>query len=453
MRRKYFGLAIAAIATLGPLQAWGGDRDIAEQIIERLKSTRDSGALKDFTLDMKVDQGVVLFRGNVAHGDQKKLVLGAAQGIEGVVEVVDEVMVSAAEIQTTNTTPVAVPAPAPIEPGPIQVNEQAMPPEFAATEPEKKEKFSFRKALTNAFSVAKRETPEVAPGEVRTTAAIEPVAIEPVAVETDDMQPVAMEPVNMETAEMKPVVNMEPVLNMEPVAMEPVAMDPAELAKPNDDQVVASVISALNQAKNAGHLKGFGVDVKCDSGVLKLTGRASSTAQRDAIIRIAESTPGVAGIREAIVIQSYTPNMPYPQHPSLQNFAAAPVPQGQGGVPAVSASAPNGLPVMTAPYRTNPQTAAIASAARGPVAGQPMPIAQYTAVGAPRYDSPNLPNYAWPGYAAHPNYAALTYPQQYSPTAWPYIGPFYPYPQVPLGWRKVSLEWDDGWWFLDFTDK
>lgn len=69
------------------------------------------------------------------------------------------------------------------------------------------------------------------------------------------------------------------------------------------------------------------------------------------------------------------------------------------------------------------------------------------------YDQPHLPNYAWPSYAAYPNYAALTYPQQYSATAWPYIGPFYPYPQVPLGWRKVSLEWDDGWWHLDFRDR
>ena len=68
------------------------------------------------------------------------------------------------------------------------------------------------------------------------------------------------------------------------------------------------------------------------------------------------------------------------------------------------------------------------------------------------YDQPHLPGYAWPSYAAHPNYAALTYPKQYSPTAWPFIGPFYPYPQVPLGWRKVSLEWDDGWWMLDFKD-
>jgi hypothetical protein len=72
---------------------------------------------------------------------------------------------------------------------------------------------------------------------------------------------------------------------------------------------------------------------------------------------------------------------------------------------------------------------------------------------APAMDQPHMPNYAWPSYAAYPNSAALTYPQQYSPTAWPFIGPFYPYPQVPLGWRKVALEWDDGWWFLDFYDR
>jgi hypothetical protein len=70
----------------------------------------------------------------------------------------------------------------------------------------------------------------------------------------------------------------------------------------------------------------------------------------------------------------------------------------------------------------------------------------------PPYEQPHMPCYSWPSYAAYPNYAAVTYPRQYSPTAWPYIGPFYPYPQVPLGWRKVSLEWDDGWWWLDFYD-
>jgi len=76
--------------------------------------------------------------------------------------------------------------------------------------------------------------------------------------------------------------------------------------------------------------------------------------------------------------------------------------------------------------------------------GMPVPV---------RGEGPNMPNYAWPSYAAYPNYAALQYPTQYSPTAWPYIGPFYPYPQVPLGWRRVSLEWDDGWWWLDFDER
>ena len=86
----------------------------------------------------------------------------------------------------------------------------------------------------------------------------------------------------------------------------------------------------------------------------------------------------------------------------------------------------------------------------GPAAMGPRPPMGNGA--AVSYDNPQLPGYAWPSYAASPNYAALTYPKQYSASAWPYIGPFYPYPQVPLGWRKVTLEWDDGWWNLDFSD-
>ncbi len=87
---------------------------------------------------------------------------------------------------------------------------------------------------------------------------------------------------------------------------------------------------------------------------------------------------------------------------------------------------------------------------------QGQPVAEYPAaagVARARFDNPSMPGYAWPSYAAYPNYGAVTYPKQYSPTAWPYIGPFYPYPQVPLGWRKVTLEWDDGWWMLDFKSK
>ncbi|MBI82646.1 MAG: hypothetical protein CMJ81_05590 [Planctomycetaceae bacterium] len=121
-------------------------------------------------------------------------------------------------------------------------------------------------------------------------------------------------------------------------------------------------------------------------------------------------------------------------------------------IPFQTASRPSQRPRPFAPARS----IAMRENVEGGYLGNPipttMPGAGPGAVPA-RFDNPNLPGYAWPSYAAYPNYAGLTYPNQYSANAWPYIGPFYPYPQVPLGWRKVTLEWDDGWWFLDFRSK
>jgi hypothetical protein len=61
---------------------------------------------------------------------------------------------------------------------------------------------------------------------------------------------------------------------------------------------------------------------------------------------------------------------------------------------------------------------------------------------------PNLPPHAWPTYAPYNNMSRVAYPGSYPYQAFPYIGPFYPFPKVPLGWRKVVLEWDDGHWYL-----
>ncbi len=123
------------------------------------------------------------------------------------------------------------------------------------------------------------------------------------------------------------------------------------------------------------------------------------------------------------------------------------LPQGNSAVPLA----------MAASNRVPAQSAAAMQGGGGEMIGTPapMPSAMPMGPGAPapyHFDHPQMPGYAWPSYAAYPNYAAVTYPKQYSPTAWPYIGPFYPYPQVPLGWRKVTMEWKDGWWFLDFKD-
>jgi hypothetical protein len=135
-----------------------------------------------------------------------------------------------------------------------------------------------------------------------------------------------------------------------------------------------------------------------------------------------------------------TPAQPMPaSQPVVQQMAAPPVAVATAPRPIPVAYAQAGAPAPV-PQAANvgPRPAYVT-----PVGGQAAPA---------RYDQPHMPNYSWPSYAAYPNYAGLTYPKQYSPTAWPYIGPFYPYPQVPLGWRKVSLEWHDGWWMLDFDD-
>ena len=83
---------------------------------------------------------------------------------------------------------------------------------------------------------------------------------------------------------------------------------------------------------------------------------------------------------------------------------------------------------------------------------------------APTYDGPmpegsagmtspavgGQPNYAFPSHAPATNFSAVGYPTAYPWQAWPNIGPFYPYPEVPLDWRAVTLRWDDGIWWLDF---
>ncbi len=120
--------------------------------------------------------------------------------------------------------------------------------------------------------------------------------------------------------------------------------------------------------------------------------------------------------------------------------------EGSAQVPTEAGGPPAGMPPAGMPP----------AGMQGMAPGGPRPMGA-AGVGAPpipmRGDGPNMPNYAWPSYASYPNYAALQYPTQYSPAAWPYIGPFYPYPQVPLGWRRVSLEWDDGWWYVDFDER
>ena len=219
-------------------------------------------------------------------------------------------------------------------------------------------------------------------------------------------------------------------------------------AKPsrNDMAITDSVISMLQQSKQSGALRGFELDVSTVAGDCWLRGMVANQEQKDLVLDQVRRVRGVSRVIDDITVAhngvrqaSNGELMPVP----------TPVPVAQG----------SSMPVMNVGNGMGPRAFAPSGLAGyvegGAPAGHPVAMqgGQTYGAGAPRYDQPNLPSYAWPSYAAYPNYAAVTYPKQYSPSAWPYIGPFYPYPQVPLGWRKVALEWDDGLWYLDFTSK
>ena len=204
----------------------------------------------------------------------------------------------------------------------------------------------------------------------------------------------------------------------------------------DDDKIANHLYKKLSEAKQQGSLKNFSLDLEVKDGVVFYSGHVGSSTQKNLVLTLAQKAQGlgVVEIRDGIKIKQVSK--------VRKASATRPVPQDLD-------------------YLSNSPRAVVPTSTTAPAA---MPLAQGQALQAPsympasaangaRYDSPGLPNYAWPSYAPHPNYGAVTYPKTYSPTAWPYIGPFYPYPQVPLGWRKVTLEWDDGWWYLDFNDR
>ncbi len=230
------------------------------------------------------------------------------------------------------------------------------------------------------------------------------------------------------------------------------------------DQQVAQRIAA--NMKQSGQLVDYRVGVNYRNGVAWLSGRVRNEEQMLTALKIALATPGVekvvnnlsTGAGEAGMKSLPAPQASPPAQRVATTYMPAPV-QRTSAVEPQYAPMPEQAPRRITTTAQRPMPIAYRQA-EGPVAGgvpgAPLPMQTQGMGGGPvpvRYDQPCMPNYAWPSYASYPNYAAVTYPKQYSPTAWPYIGPFYPYPQVPLGWRKVTLEWDDGWWFLDFKDK
>jgi hypothetical protein len=208
--------------------------------------------------------------------------------------------------------------------------------------------------------------------------------------------------------------------------------------------------------KDSGQLKDYRVGVKYEDGVAWLMGTVKSEEQKQLAEQIASNSDGVSHVVNRLEVEAAEELSLASQPASYEQPAPVKTARASAKRPAG-----NNMPkpyAYTSPQGNIPVNYNQASycpdggCPQGMAPGMGGGYAPSGAGAAVSYDNPQLPGYAWPSYAASPNYAAVTYPQQYSASAWPYIGPFYPYPQVPLGWRKVTLEWDDGWWFLDFKD-
>ena len=154
----------------------------------------------------------------------------------------------------------------------------------------------------------------------------------------------------------------------------------------------------------SGQLQQYVLDVETQDGVVTLHGSVADEAQRQAAISLVKAATGVREVKDVITVR------------------------GSGVLP-TGLEAPGAAPAIVT---------------------EPAPVTEFAGGIAPYADAPVLPPYSWPAYTPYNNYASMAYQTQYPAGAWPFIGPPHPYPMIPSGWRKVTLKWQKGYWWLKF---
>jgi hypothetical protein len=168
---------------------------------------------------------------------------------------------------------------------------------------------------------------------------------------------------------------------------------------------------------NVSAMQSADVSLFTADGVVTVTGTCKTAADKKAILETVSLVDGVKLVKDGVKVSTNTP-------------AAAPASQvkqmqGIGGPLAMAAPAPM--------MGGNPDI-------------EPLPLGP--SGGGMNMGAPPLPNHAWPTYAPYPNMSRVAYPTAYPTNAFPFIGPFYPFPKVPLGWRSVTMSYEDGHWWL-----
>jgi len=196
-----------------------------------------------------------------------------------------------------------------------------------------------------------------------------------------------------------------------------------ETTGPTQNQQMADAVA--EQLRHSGRLHGYAINVSFADGVAELSGQVADTEQRAEALRLAQQVAGVRLVNDRLTIggspallQVQAPVPP----PTPKPPTPPPLPLGAGEhAPGLSLGKP----------------------------GEPVPIFQaHPPMPGLVNNPPPLPPYAWPTYAPYNNFSRVATPVIYPYQSWPYIGPMYPFPKVPLGWRSVKLTWEDGnWWY------
>lgn len=208
----------------------------------------------------------------------------------------------------------------------------------------------------------------------------------------------------------------------------------------NNQQVADSVASAL---RSSPVLQGYRIEIDARDGLVTLRGAVSTPAEHGEAISLSRRVPGVVAVVDYVKVSTDAAVRPAQYQTHVGGMGIS----GPGG-PMMGPAGPMGAggPIMEGGFAGS---GVVDGGIVGGLAGGPQPEGPAVG-GGTQASSPGYPNYAWPSYAPYPNFSAVGYPTAYPWQAWPNIGPFYPYPEVPLDWRAVTLRWDDGIWFLDF---
>lgn len=470
------------------IQAKTSERDceIADEIAAVLAEHKRTGRLRDFRIGVEVVDGLVTLDGVVADEGQITLVVKSSRSVLGVRDIINNL----------NVRSVATPTETPEIPGLARqlVTQVAAPPvrisdrgdfgnPVAAEGVENALYHSDAKELAKVDDRIGRELMErlqsakeegqlkgfgigvhVLNGEVVLSGHVASEEQHQTAIDIARYIPGVKRVVNdltiTENSEISRVASAPTMLDdgivERRVDNAHIDRDPPAELDAQSQQIAQELIARLEQQDAMGRLQGCDFDVRVEQAVVMLSGSVALPQQHQLLLDLAHQVPGVRQVSAdlqvlsdpmgGVAISPASVQMPFAYSQGhMLNEPMAGIDQTPRPIGAARMAAYAGGAVLAAPMM------AVNHISGGGVPAH-LPGGGHAAVPA-RYDHPNLPGYAWPSYAAYPNYAAVTYPKQYSPTAWPYIGPFYPYPQVPLGWRKVTLQWKDGWWQLNFNSK